>query len=57
MYRLKMVFDRKKYHKAYYKKNQDKLRAEQRNRYHNRDAKISDIKFVAKRGNFIISFD
>tara|TARA_B110000285_G_C15017569_1_gene559842 strand:- start:565 stop:723 length:159 start_codon:yes stop_codon:yes gene_type:complete len=52
-----MVFDRKKYHKAYYKKNQDKLRAEQRNRYHNRDAKISDIKFVAKRGNFIISFD
>ena len=57
MYRLKMVFDRKKYHKAYYKKNQDKLKLGQRNRYHNRDTKISEINFVAKRGNFILTFD
>lgn len=49
------MFDRKKYHKEYYKKNQEKLKKQQKTRYYKRD--FVEGKLTIKRGNFVINFD
>jgi len=51
-----MTFDRKQYHREYYKKNQDKLKKDQKTRYYKKEY-TEGIELTIKRGNFIISFD